>query len=54
MAVVINDFEVVAETPPPAANTQAAETPPAPQLTPHDIERMVRHRIERQARLSAH
>jgi hypothetical protein len=56
MAVVIHEFEVVAEKPP--AEEQAGAAPaagtPAPSSTPHDIERIVRRLSERLARVRAH
>lgn len=56
MAVVINEFEVVAEAP-KAAEVPAApggnEAPPAPS-TPRDIERIMRRQLERFERVWAH
>jgi hypothetical protein len=54
MAVVINEFEVVAEAPPPATTAQGTEATPPAQPTPRDVERMMRHRIERALRVLAH
>jgi hypothetical protein len=61
MAVVINEFEVVAE-PPPAnqpAETGAGAKPSGTSTseaapTPQSIERIVRRQIERFARVRAH
>ena len=55
MAVVINEFEVVAEPlNPPAQDSTAAAEPPPPPSTPHDLERVLRRQRERAARLWAH
>ncbi len=57
MAVVINDFEVVAE---PVAPNQAGAAPAAqgaaqPSIpTPREIGQMVRRQLERLARVKAH
>jgi hypothetical protein len=56
MAVVINDFEVLAEEPPPAAEASAAAgahdaAPPAP--TPQEIELVLRRQHERAERVRA-
>jgi hypothetical protein len=56
MAVVIHEFEVVAEKPPaeePGGASPSASAP-APSSTPHDIERIVRRAAERLARVRAH
>ncbi|HLM58806.1 MAG TPA: hypothetical protein VK422_22070 [Pyrinomonadaceae bacterium] len=52
MAVVINDFEVVVEPPPPAPDSdeQPAQVP-AP--TAQEIEQVVRRQMERAARVRA-
>jgi hypothetical protein len=56
MAVVINDFEVVAE--PPAAAPSGAdspsESPAAAAPTPQEIEQIMRRHRERCARVRAH
>ena len=54
MAVVINDFEVVAEPPPGAERGEGAATaaPPAAP-TPQEIELINRHLDERAARVRA-
>jgi hypothetical protein len=56
MAVVIHEFEVVAEKPPrtDAAAAKGAKPAPAPPSTPHDMERIVRRQLERAARVRAH
>jgi hypothetical protein len=57
MAVVINEFEVVAE---PPRQSEGAPAPgrgsePTPQAsTPRDVERIVRRLHERHARVRAH
>ena len=53
MAVVINDFEVIAE--PPAASADAAShvEAPAPPSAP-EVERVLRSLAERLARVEAH
>jgi hypothetical protein len=55
MAVVINDFEVVAEEPPPAAETNAAEGSPAPAAPPmpQEVELINRRLHERAQRVRA-
>jgi hypothetical protein len=55
MAVVINDFEVVAEDAPPAAATDAATRAPAPanMPTPHELELVNRRQHERAQRVHA-
>ena len=58
MAIVINEFEVVAE--PPPTGQPGGTIPPTTGLpqttgpTPHDIERVVRRQKERCARVRAH
>ena len=57
MAVVINEFEVVAEPTPaskPTGTLQPGTPQPVPPSTPHDIERIVRRQRERFARVRAH
>lgn len=59
MAVIINDFEVVVEPPATPANDQslepvAAEQGVSPQkLTPHDLDTILRQRLERALRVWA-
>jgi hypothetical protein len=57
MAVVINEFEVVPE-PPKNANQPAAkkEEKVAPKQSPtdHEVKQMLRRRMERMERISAH
>lgn len=57
MAVVIDEFEVVAEPPPQSLSRGEAEsTAPAQSdaLTPQDIERITERQLERLARVRAH
>jgi hypothetical protein len=54
MAVVINEFEVVAEAPAGPAPGAAPANPPAPPPTPLDIEDLLRRQLERCARLRSH
>ena len=55
MAVVINEFEVVAETPEPAAPSPRPEgAPPRPAIAAQEVERLLRHEEERALRLWAH
>jgi hypothetical protein len=56
MAVIINDFEVVAETPPETTGGESApvETQPAGSLTPMDIRDILRRQAERMARVQAY
>jgi hypothetical protein len=53
VAVVINDFEVVAEPPPPDQAVDVKVEPPTPP-TPHDLENILRRQQERTSRLRAH
>lgn len=57
MAVIINEFEVVAEPPPtakpPGALSAANQQQPKPS-TAHDIQRVVRQHLHRLARVRAH
>ncbi len=55
MAVVIHEFEVVAEKPPREEAAGAASGPagPPPPSTPHDIERVLQRLSERLARVRA-
>ena len=53
MAVVINEFEVVAEPPPAPAAAADKQEKPAPPV-PLDVERLLRRHEERQARVRAH
>ena len=52
MAVVINDFEVVVEPPPPAPDS-GEQPAPVPAPTPQEIEQVVRRQMERAARVRA-
>jgi len=57
MAVVIHEFEVVTETKP--ETRQGAGLAPGPQTpsvssTPNDINRILRHLLERSERIRAH
>ncbi len=55
MAVVIHDFEVVAEPPPPPTTAPPPEGEPAIGApAPHDIERVMQRERERAARVRAH
>ena len=56
MAVVIHEFEVVAERPPmPEPSSASASAPAAsPPPAPRDIERVIHHQRERLARVRAH
>jgi hypothetical protein len=54
VAVVINEFEVVAEPPPAKAPDQARQEKPQEPPSPHDIENVLRRRHERCERLRAH
>ncbi len=55
MAVVINEFEVVAEPAPAAPAAAAAEENPAtPAIAAQEIERILRHEQERALRVWAH
>jgi hypothetical protein len=58
MPVIINDFEVIAETPSQerggGGESQAEEGAQAQGPTPQDIERVIKHESERTARLRAH
>jgi hypothetical protein len=58
MAVIVNEFEVVAELPTAkssAASTAADQTQKLQQpCTAHDIQRMMRQHMYRQARVRAH
>lgn len=55
MAVVINEFEVVPETP-PSANPAPAAAQPTPQGLPSapEVERVIVHLTERAERVWAH
>lgn len=58
MPVIINDLEVILETPEAAAADEAAPPPPqAPEsaaLTPQTLERIEAHRRSRAMRVRAH
>jgi hypothetical protein len=55
MAVVINEFEIIAQPPPPVPSATAPEGSEAepPVWTAHDIEEIVRRQRERDARVRA-
>ena len=56
MPVVINEFEVVTQPqlPAQAEQSQSSEATPAQPPTPQDIERVLRHQMERLLRVWAH
>ena len=56
MAVVISDFEVVVDPPPPAsaANPEAPAETESVALTPFDLELLLERQAERDARVRAH
>ena len=54
MPVVINEFEVVPAPTEQGASQEGGERPAASGPTPHDIQRVVEHAIERARRLRAH
>lgn len=56
MAVIINEFEILTQTPPQGADNapQPAPAPQQPQLEPLDVERILRWHMERLARVRAH
>jgi hypothetical protein len=58
MAVVINEFEIIAEPPAPPkqeeAEPKAAEGHGSQPLSPHDLSTVIRHERERHARYWAH
>ena len=54
MAVVINEFEIVAEPPPPAQPAAAEAPAPRPGLAAQEVERLLRHEEERALRVWAH
>jgi hypothetical protein len=57
MAVVIDEFEVVTESPPPTVSRAEAEmNAPSPEdaLTAQEIERITERQMERCARIRAH
>lgn len=57
MAVIINEFEIVATPPPAPAGPEQAPAPqaskPTPQLRPEDIERIQQRQRQRLARVWA-
>lgn len=59
MGVIINDFEIVAESPAPTNGSQQGQgkqeqtAMQQAMLRPHDIEEIIRHFKERHARLRA-
>jgi hypothetical protein len=56
MAVVIQDFEVIAAPPPASQQPSAQASPPVrmPGPTPGDIARVIEHQKERAERVRAH
>jgi hypothetical protein len=58
MSVIINELEVVVETPTEPATAepsqQEQETPLAPPMAPQDVGDIMRHHAQRIARLRAH
>jgi hypothetical protein len=57
MPVVIDEFEVIAEPPPPVLSpTEAQLSAPAQgdEQTPHDLELILERQLERMARIRAH
>jgi len=57
MAVIINDFEVIVDTPaqPPGRQpSTATEAPPPPPLAPQDIHELQCQIAERRQRIRAH
>ena len=61
MAVIINEFEVIVDTPRAEGVSRAEEPAPpssdlaeSPQLTPFDLELIERHRERRLTRVRAH
>ena len=54
MPVVINEFEVVADPPPPPADGKPVAAPPVPPPTPNDLAAVARHAEERAERVRAH
>lgn len=55
MPVVINEFEVITEPPPPVPAESADAAPSEqPSVTPHAIERVIEQQAERAMRTWAH
>lgn len=55
MAVVIDEFEVVTESPPPiVSQAEADRSAPDDALTVEEIERIMERQMERLARIRAH
>jgi hypothetical protein len=52
MAIVINEFQIDTEAPPSDEPTRPA--PPANELSPHEVLAMLKHSLERAARIRAH
>ncbi len=52
MSVVINEFEVLPRA--PEEDDSDAAPPPAPSITPNDIEAVIERAITRSARVRAH
>jgi hypothetical protein len=53
MAVIINEFEIVAEQSGKKDGAQGEAKSPAPPLSPYDIEAVLAHRRERLLRVRA-
>ncbi len=53
MPVVVNEFEVIPESPAGGGDQKPASNK-RPALTPHDVVEMVKHELEREARVRAH
>jgi hypothetical protein len=58
MGVIINELEVIVETPAEPAtaepSAQEQETPLAPPMAPQDVGDIIRYQAQRMARLMAH
>jgi hypothetical protein len=54
VAVVINDFEILADPAPPPADQQSPPPAPAPPPTPRDLERVLDRYCARAERVRAH
>jgi hypothetical protein len=53
MPVIINETEIVVESPPPAAPSMPTPAPPSTRLTPEEVLRVVQRQQERIARVWA-